>query len=347
MRILLTFDTGYAPHAATVMESIIQNCPEKLDFVVIYYDLNKETKDVLSKHFEKKVKSLEFVKLDESVLKNTIKDVKTAPHLSGFNTYLRLFSAQLLPNDKHIIYLDCDVLVQDNILKILDGADLSKPICAVTDYNPAYKLRDLTMLAPIEECSAPWIYEAYWYRAFSDLELSPTTKCFGAGIMIINLDYWREYKIAEKALAFLLEHPEKAFAADQDALNYVVKGNYHELDPRWNAIGLAHIFTNYSVEKLEQTKNNPAIIHVGGDLKPWKYDCAPNHQKLYWKYRQSTPWSKIEYKDKTIKKVIKKRIVSPIKFVVKSIIKPILNQLHLEVSTTKTENVWSKSRIRN
>ena len=33
MNILLTFDSGYAPHASVVMESIIRHCPEKLDFL--------------------------------------------------------------------------------------------------------------------------------------------------------------------------------------------------------------------------------------------------------------------------------------------------------------------------
>ncbi|MDR1581885.1 MAG: hypothetical protein LBS55_01270, partial [Prevotellaceae bacterium] len=138
MRILLTFDTGYAPHAATVMESIIQNCPEKLDFVVIYCDLTKEIQNILSKHFEGKVNSLEFVQLEKTLIIDVVKNIKVIAHNWNYNVYLRLY-AQILLQDGYVIYMDCDTIVQDNILKILENADLTKPVCAVTEYNPCYK----------------------------------------------------------------------------------------------------------------------------------------------------------------------------------------------------------------
>ena len=301
MRILLTFDTDYAPHAATVMESIIQNCPEKLDFVAIYYDLDKETQDIFSKHFEPKVNSLEFVRLDEVVLKSTIKDVKTIEHLKNLNVYLRIFSSKLLPNDEYVIYLDCDIIVQENILKILDMADLSKPVCAVTEYDHAYKRRNLTKLKSIERpYTNSWHEEAYWYRTYLDLGMSQTAKYFNTGVLIINLTYWRQYKIAETALAFLLEYPEKALAADQDALNHAINGNYYVLAPRWNSVAVfCAVFSNYPAEQLEETVIRPAIIHVVGPQKPWHYGCNSKWQKLYWKYRRSTPWADEKYKDKT------------------------------------------------
>jgi lipopolysaccharide biosynthesis glycosyltransferase len=310
MRILLTFDTGYAPHAAAVMESIIQNCPEKLDFVVIYYDLKQETQDILLKHFEEKVKSFEFVKLDETVLESTVKGVKTAEHLKGFNTYLRLFSPTLLPNDEYIIYLDCDIIVLDNILKITDGVDLSKPVCAVTEYDPAYKYKDIKNLRAVGAITRnTWIIEAYNYRAYNDLGMDQNAKYFNAGVLIINLEEWRENNIAEKAISFLLEHPEKAYAADQDALNHAINGDYFTLDLRWNFIGDATLYSNYKLDAIKNALKNPAIIHVIGPNKPWKYMCDFKFQKKYRHYRKCTPWPEIKYQDKTLRKIIKKYIL--------------------------------------
>jgi lipopolysaccharide biosynthesis glycosyltransferase len=317
MRILLTFDTSYAPHAAATMESIIQHCPEKLDFAVIYYNLNDETQSILSKHFENKVASLEFYKVDEMILRDTIKGVKTTDkHLKGFSTYLRLFAPQLLPNDEHVIYLDVDIIVLDNILSILNDADLTKPVCAVTEYDPAYKYKPFDTLNKIDSITRnTWIGEAYWYRTFVALEMSQTAKYFNGGVCIINLGYWRQHKVAEKAIAFLMEHPEKALAADQDATNHAINGNYCTLPLRWNFPGGVSfpLYSNYSLEAVKRAVENPAIIHITGAGKPWKYMCNAKIQKKYWKYRSFTPWPEKAYEDKTWKKIIKKQVVFGLK----------------------------------
>ena len=309
MRILLTFDTNYAPHAATVMESIIRNCPEKLDFVIIYYDLNQATQNILALHFAEKVKSLEFVQMDEEKLKNIVENIKAIEHLS-LNTYLRLFATILFPDDDYVIYLDSDIIVCDNILKILDKVDLSKPICAVTEYDPDYKLHDLSNISIGKPTQDPWIIEALWYRTYHDLEMAQDARYFNAGVMIINLDYWRKNKITEKAIDFMTENPEKIIYADQDALNAVINGNYFSLDLRWNFIPLSlSIFSNYAVNILKEAIKNPAIVHVAGPNKPWKYLCDTQYQNMYRIYRKYTPWFKIEYKDKTVKNILKKYLV--------------------------------------
>ncbi len=332
MKVLLTFDTGYAPHAATVMESIIQNCPEMLEFVVIYYDLNEEARAVLSNHFQGKILSLAFYEVDEQVLRDTIKDVKVASHLTGFNTYLRLFAPALLKEDSHIIYLDCDTIVQGNILDIVKDADLTKPLCAVREYDPKYKLRRLTNLNFYERPLVnPWIYEAYWHRVYRSLELSENSSYFNAGIQVINLKYWRVNAVGEKALLFIAEHPDKVFSADQDALNHVINGNFHALSPWWNtAVAYDAVFSNYPAKQLRQAVEHPCVIHIAGSCKPWHYMCDKKMQRLYWKYRVQTPWGKKEYKDRTMKNVLRKNIVLPLIKNVISLIKIILSVIFRE-----------------
>lgn len=70
MRILLTFDDAYAPHAAVVIESIIQTCPEKLDFVILHTaSLSKDSRFLLESDFAKKVKSLFFFEIPQNEFK--------------------------------------------------------------------------------------------------------------------------------------------------------------------------------------------------------------------------------------------------------------------------------------
>ncbi len=320
MKILLTFDTGYAPHAATVMESIIQNCPEKLDFAVIYCDLNEETRTILSNHFQGKVSSLLFYEVDEQAMKKTIKDVRVAEHLTSLSTYLRLFAPTILKEDDHVVYLDCDVIVKENILNIVKNADLTKPLCAVTEYNPKYKFRNLMELSSREKSFVDsWIYEAYWCRAYKGLGLNEEVGYFNSGVMIVNLAYWREHGIGEKAIKFLIENPGKVFSADQDALNHVIGGNYFELAPQWNTIvAESGVFTNYTREELEQAYSNPKIMHFAGPIKPWHYATHPAICKLYMKYRSLTPWPQLKYDDVKLKQRLKRYVYYPCIILIKN-----------------------------
>lgn len=323
MRILFTFDTGYAPHAATVMESIIQNCPEKLDFAVIYYDLNNNIQRILTNHFAEKIKSIEFYQIDESVFAK-VKNAKMLPWIS-LSTYLRLFTPMILTNDNHVIYLDCDILVQDNILNILNNADLSKPVCAVAEYDSAYKYRNVSDFELTKKAFvSPFIEEAYWYRTLMNLKMRPDAKYFNAGIMVINLSYWREHNIAEKALAFLLENPDKVFAVDQDALNHAINGDFHALHPKWNTAGTGgYELSGYSTQEIKESLSHPSIIHSVGPIKPWHYNyytVSPKHQKKYKKYRNMTPWPKIEYKNVSTRQVLGKYLFCPMKRIVKKLL---------------------------
>jgi lipopolysaccharide biosynthesis glycosyltransferase len=350
MKILLTFDTGYAPHAATVMESIIQNCAEKLEFAVIYYDLTSEVQEVMSNHFENKVKNLTFYKVDETVLKQTLKNTKTASHLHGFNTFLRIFAPLLLPTeDKHIIYLDCDVIVLDDIRKMGQNADLSRPICAVKEYDPQYKLKDLGKLENVNRPSIdPFIFDAYWYRSYKYLKMDHDVAYFNAGVMIINLDYWRKNNISEKLTQFLTEKPN-LFSADQDALNSVLNGNFGILEQKWNDLSkICGVMNNYTTEQKILAYNNPSIVHFGGSIKPWHYLNNSNNRKDYWKYRMSTPWNKKEYADKiTLNKWAVKNISYPAKSILKFLFGRELLQFIGNSFFKKEEKYWSKARILN
>ena len=111
----------------------------------------------------------------------------------------------------------------------------------------------------------------------------------------------------------MMENPERIIYGDQDALNSVVNGNFYSLDPYWNYVPLTlSIFSNYASNIMKKAMKNPAIIHVAGSIKPWNYMCDTQYQSMYRDYRKDTTWAKIEYKDKTIKNMLKKHVVGNI-----------------------------------
>ena len=116
MNILLTFDSGYAPHASVVMESIIRHCPEKLDFWILYVHLDTDIIRKMKEHYKDMVQSINFIYVDSEEF-TPFKGVQTLSHISNPESVLLRLFCDRIPCDDWILYLDCDVLVmQLNIM---------------------------------------------------------------------------------------------------------------------------------------------------------------------------------------------------------------------------------------
>lgn len=349
MNILLTFDDVYVPHAAVVIESIIANCsnPKSLTFYILYNEISVENQKTLKEHFINKIKNISFTKVEDNEFKGA-ENSKSLSHIKNSkNVLLRLFLDKIPCND-WILYLDCDIIVQDDITKLKEYYDEEKVIGAVTEYNASYKLRDISHLSKYEYPSFvdPLQYEAYWYRALTNLDMDLNGKYFCAGVMLINLKLWKEQNFGNKVLNYILDKPKECFALDQDALNHQVNGNYIELPPRWgNNVTCDAIFSNYSASELKEAIHNPAIIHVAGRIKPWMYMCEKRNRELYLKYRKMTPWPNIVYPDKTVINILKVRLIYYIRKFASKILSNKIKHTILFYSRYQKENYFSSARI--
>ena len=80
MTIILSFNDPYAPHAATVMASIIAHASDKIDFAVLHASLSEKNQTVLTEYFKNQVHSLKFYKIDPSFIAQ-VSSIQAAPHL--------------------------------------------------------------------------------------------------------------------------------------------------------------------------------------------------------------------------------------------------------------------------
>lgn len=349
MNILLTFDNGYTPHAAVVMESIIANCnnAKGLTFYVLYNEISLENQNALKKHFSSRIKEISFIKVKDYEFKGC-ENCKSLAHIKNSkNVLLRLFLDKI-PSDDWILYLDCDIIVQDDITKLKEFYDDEKVIGAITEYNASYKLRDISSLSKYEYPSFidPFQYEAYWYRALTNLDMNLNGKYFCAGVMLVNLKLWKRQNFGEKILNYILAKPKECFALDQDALNHQVNGDYIELPPRWgNNVIYDAVFTNYSTDELKEALENPAIIHIAGNLKPWMYRCNKKYKSLYQKYRKMTPWPEITYPDKTLKNIFIMKFINPIISILGFILNNRLKETIKFYNRFNSKNYFSCARI--
>lgn len=157
--------------------------------------------------------------------------------------YYRMAIPSLIKADK-VLYLDCDIMVMSD-LESLHALDLTNlPLAAVQD--------------PV-------------FQPIKDLDMDINSTYFNTGIMLINLDYWRDNNIVGRALLYLRTNPQKITYADQCALNAVVNGNYLSLSKEFN-FQSGHIKNSDDLNLI--LKNNLKIVHFTGSLKPTHYLCT-------------------------------------------------------------------------
>ena len=190
-------------------------------------------------------------------------------------TYYRLYASELLPATVHrILYLDCDIIVNGKLdyLWQVDMTDMAAGcIPDIFNYSSDYQRR---LQYPVE------------------------ATYFNAGVMLINVDYWREHAIGQLCLDFLANHYDLIEANDQDVLNAVLWDRKLELPLTYNyqLQFLSNYFFNLQFPSMKQnildTYENPTIIHYAYSIKPWSvmYYRLP-FSDVWEHYKRISQWS--------------------------------------------------------
>ncbi|KGO01646.1 glycosyltransferase family 8 protein [Porphyromonas sp. COT-290 OH3588] len=161
----------------------------------------------------------------------------------------RLVVADLLPEYDRAIYLDCDIMVRQDLAELYQTLDLGE-----------------NYLAGIAEASTPWQIS----RMPQGCEAG---QYINSGFLVMNLELFRRDRIADR-LVEALRVPYLEFP-DQDALNIVCKGRIHYLAPRYNGIRTfvlptyKEIFLRYYTEHDWAEVARRGTIHYTGE-KPWR-----------------------------------------------------------------------------
>lgn len=176
-------------------------------------------------------------------------------------TYYRLLIPELLPLSLgKAIYLDADLIVR------ADLGDLWR-----------LPIGDRHLLA-VQDMGVYFVSGRYGLANYRSLGIPAESKYFNAGVLVLNLNKWREEKSTQRLLDYLRTHAEDIRFWDQDALNALLWNSWGELDPRWNQMPQilkagAAIESPFEVRTLRDVIENPFIIHYASDDKPWRYGC--------------------------------------------------------------------------
>lgn len=274
INIIFSSDDNYAQHTAVAMASILLNTssPAKVRFFIIDDGITDDKKCKIKNTVERLQSAVEFI------------TVKNTQLMQGFVSgeisracYFRIDIPNILPADiQKVIYLDCDLLLYDDI-QILWNIDIENyPIAAVCDYGIMASKRLRRQKA---EC----------------IGLPYQADYFNSGVLVMNLDEWRKSDYSSKVICVVQNN--RFPNHDQDALNKVFMNNWYVLPLRWNVIPpVFNLFIKILKNKFMRenaiiAKKNPAIFHYAGGYKAWEYKLYQGFNDQYYKYLTYTAFS--------------------------------------------------------
>jgi lipopolysaccharide biosynthesis glycosyltransferase len=184
-------------------------------------------------------------------------------------TYQRLLVTDHLPgNVNRAIWLDCDLLVSADLGRLWEA-----------------DLRGSHLLA-VRDSVVPLVSSRYGIARWRELGFPREAPYFNAGVMLVDLDRWRDDEIGDRAARYLREYRDDVVFWDQEGLNAALCGRWGELDQRWNR--------NVSEDGRGPTgaaRPEPWIVHFNGTLKPWLLPEPPaGARALFFRHLDRTPW---------------------------------------------------------
>ncbi len=160
--------------------------------------------------------------------------------LTGWMTYGRLLLGDVVEVSR-ILYLDCDLLVNIDIVDLFE-IDLGRHVLGAVSRQTIAQSND---------------------RAFFELlGINTSGDYFNGGVLLIDLDKWRSDDVLSKCLNFAEQAPEIS-SADQTILNYVFLNNYKKLP------GYFNLPIHGDRKPIDPGEIKGKIGHFIGYPKPW------------------------------------------------------------------------------
>lgn len=188
-------------------------------------------------------------------------------------TYYRLLAPYLIADAK-VIYLDSDLIVTRDLDELWQTNLKGHAVAA-----------SLNVGIPTRGQEIP-----YW----QEQGLQPDLPYFNAGVLLMNLEKWREHNLTEAVLENIRKYEGSYEFADQDGLNAVLQTDWVELHRRWNAQ-----VSNDSFELTSLNPNEVGIVHYTGAFKPWQWlafgQRMPYYAKFFRALERSGWFSPLDY----------------------------------------------------
>jgi lipopolysaccharide biosynthesis glycosyltransferase len=180
-------------------------------------------------------------------------------HLTA-TAHARLAMGELLPRTVHrAIYLDCDVICTGPL----------RPLWEIGEVVPI-------LAAVLDRAGEGWK---------AQLGLPAEAPYFNSGVLVVNLDAWRNGDLGRLLTEWIAANPAKASLADQDAINACLSGEITPLPDCWN-LQIGKDSGPLSPERL----NDAVLLHYTGEHKPWRFRFDGLGAEIFLWHKRRSPW---------------------------------------------------------
>jgi len=277
MNIVCTIDNRYIRHCAVMLRTLHESNPgEDLTVYIVHEALDPNERAKLVGYLGTFLPSLSLLQVEPELLKA----FPVFGHIS-IATYFRLLLPSILPPLlERVLFIDSDIVINGSLGKLWETSLDGHAIAAVTD-------RNLDMQR-------------------QRLGLAPDSPYFNAGMMLIDLNRWRQDNVLERGMDYAKANSDKLNNWDQDVLNHLFEKRVLLVHQRWNA--MSHLWgldpawleaRGGLSEEEQEAVADPAIIHFagGGFAKPWSHRCPHPWKDRYRTVLASTPWADVPLDD--------------------------------------------------
>ena len=290
--IVACLDKGYVMPTGVMIYSACANNPDlDIDFHVIIDESisDNDKQDLIDTISPFEGKRCLFYNVNSHLYKNF---PLTHSQWLTLATYYRILLTEILPDSvTKVIYLDGDCIVRHSLLPLW-----------TTD---------------ISNYAIGTVFNAFegQIERFNRLRYSPDFGYFNAGVLLINMDYWRKHQVSNSLIEYINKYPERIAVADQDVMNYVLKDSKISLHPKYNfqtdMLRRTPCFYYWKYEdKVKEAIADPVIIHFTSLEKPWYAYMRNPHPYIssFVKYQNQTKWKGVKIEKRNLKKRLRNNI---------------------------------------
>lgn len=242
MNIIYGADRNYRHHLFSSIVSFL-NYHDSIE--VKFYVINSDFTSLDFDKINKKIIYQNAQVIDFKINDTSLKNLKLSHHFKIAN-YYRLF-IPFLPIDFGL-YLDADTIINGSLEKLYQS-DLKNNIIGAVKESVIYD--------------------------FSLLNLPLNPGYFNSGVMLCNIDKWRQNDVSNQVIEFVKTYPDKIMYVDQCGLNYILKNKWLPLESKFN----------FQLNVKHQHIISPLIIHYNGHRKPWQLIYFNGYRLNYWYFR--------------------------------------------------------------
>ncbi len=275
-------DNKYAMLAGVSMESLYtaNRELEDLNVYILANQLSEENRRKLSEIAERHGRDLRFVDFTGEELERKL---SIDAQFWSIAAYARLFAPQLLFWLHDILYLDCDMLILGPLTELWNTDTVGMPCAAVAEPMSGQQKKNVG--------------------------LAPTDKYYNSGVMLMDLDAWRDAGALEKSLDCIRRHKGRVPYVDQGVINEVFRGQFLTLPAKYNVSTLCYDFSyeeaqrfradswSYSRREIEAAKTAPVIVHLTSSFltpRPWVQSSTHPYRTQWESFRDRTAWNGAE-----------------------------------------------------